>query len=226
MSSVELTVLSYNVRGFRDDMAALATIINEISPDVVAFQEIPRYWFSKSRSRSLLDATGLSRVVGGGGRAYGNMIAASGAVTPLTSGVVRFPKLWGEQPRAAAWAHCEFRDAQFTLIGVHLGHHYFDRARHLSVLGRSVAQVSPWIVVGDFNEKVGGPTWQWFERFMRDAAGGDKTPTFSTGNPRRRIDAVFVDPTMDVVSYEVVQHPLAKQATDHFPIVTKVSVAA
>ena len=42
--------------------------------------------------------------------------------------------------------------------------------------------------------------------------------TYSCGAPRRRIDAVFVDPGIDVLDYDVVDTPETRRASDHFPV--------
>ena len=49
-SGVPLRVVSYNVHGQRDDVAALATVVRQLAPDVVIVQEGPRRfgWRAKS----------------------------------------------------------------------------------------------------------------------------------------------------------------------------------
>jgi endonuclease/exonuclease/phosphatase family metal-dependent hydrolase len=52
-----------------------------------------------------------------------------------------------------------------------------------------------------------------------DAGGADPAVTFSCADPRRRIDAILVDPRIGLVSYQVVDTLLARRASDHFPVV-------
>jgi endonuclease/exonuclease/phosphatase family metal-dependent hydrolase len=49
-------------------------------------------------------------------------------------------------------------------------------------------------------------------------------PTFSCASPRARIDALFVDPRVEVRRYQVVDSPEARRASDHFPIVADLVV--
>ncbi|GAB3859345.1 hypothetical protein GCM10027610_098600 [Dactylosporangium cerinum] len=42
--------------------------------------------------------------------------------------------------------------------------------------------------------------------------------------PRERLDVVFVDPRMTVLSYEVVDTPAARLASDHFPVVVELDL--
>jgi endonuclease/exonuclease/phosphatase family metal-dependent hydrolase len=44
-------------------------------------------------------------------------------------------------------------------------------------------------------------------------------PTYSCADPRRRIDAIFTDPRITVVAYQVPDTPVARRASDHFPVV-------
>ena len=62
---VELRVLSYNVRGLRDDRQALAEVVRAADPDVVCVQEAPRFLRWRSTCAALARTSGLV-VVGGG----------------------------------------------------------------------------------------------------------------------------------------------------------------
>ncbi|MDQ1664772.1 MAG: hypothetical protein QOH75_803, partial [Actinomycetota bacterium] len=62
----ELRVLSYNVRGLRDDRAALADVVRSVDPDVVCVQEAPKYLRWRSKCASLAREWGLLYVAGGG----------------------------------------------------------------------------------------------------------------------------------------------------------------
>lgn len=218
-----LRVMSYNVRRLRDDVGAVAAVINDVAPDVVLFQEMPRWWRWRTQAADLCAATGLVRASGGGGRAVGTMVAVRLAVNTYESGVVRLPWTYGEQPRAASWVRCEYDGTEFVSTSVHLGLKGFERQRHTSDLLRALP-AGRHIIGGDLNEKHNGPVWNRFQRDLLIAGGTDRRPTFSVANPRRRIDAIFIDPHIAVAAYEVVHHDLVAKASDHFPIYTDLTL--
>ena len=73
----------------------------------------------------------------------------------------------------------------------------------------------PLVIGADVNEEPGGPAWAALAEGLRDAAR-DCGPTFPLREPRRRIDALLVDPRLQVVSVEV---PRPGPMTDHLPVV-------
>ena len=66
LMSAELRVLSYNVRGLRDDRAALAEVVRAADPDVVCVQEAPKYLRWRAKCAALAREWGLLYVAGGG----------------------------------------------------------------------------------------------------------------------------------------------------------------
>ena len=65
---------------------------------------------------------------------------------------------------------------------------------------------------------------------MSPPPGDAKPPadgfTFSVTNPRRRIDGVFVDPGLRVVSAEVLDSPDVRIASDHRPVLVELALPA
>ena len=64
--SVDLRVLSWNVRGLRDDTRTLARIVRDLDPDVMCVQEAPKYLRWRSKCAALARDCGLFYVTGGG----------------------------------------------------------------------------------------------------------------------------------------------------------------
>src|ERR1700685_3658745 len=52
--TVDLRVMTYNVRSLRDDVDALASVVRSCAPDVLLVQEAPRFlrWRSKRAARA------------------------------------------------------------------------------------------------------------------------------------------------------------------------------
>ena len=81
----------------------------------------------------------------------------------------------------------------------------------------------------DLNEGPDGPAWRTVAEGLTDAAVAmDRADrhTYSCANPRRRIDALFVDPRVEVVDYDVVDTPRTRQASDHFPVLVDLLLPA
>ena len=77
------------------------------------------------------------------------------------------------------------------------------------------------MLAGDINEEPGEPAWQALAARYRDAyaespRGGEHT--FSAMAPVRRIDGVFVDPSIEVLECGVPDLPGVERASDHRPV--------
>jgi endonuclease/exonuclease/phosphatase family metal-dependent hydrolase len=80
---------------------------------------------------------------------------------------------------------------------------------------------APVILAGDINETPDGAAWQALAERYRDAYAVAPTwgeSTYSATNPVRRIDAIFVDPAITVVSSGVPDVPAIERASDHRPV--------
>jgi endonuclease/exonuclease/phosphatase family metal-dependent hydrolase len=75
------------------------------------------------------------------------------------------------------------------------------------------------VLGADVNEEPGGAAWRRLGAGLTDTAGADRSPTYPTSGPRRRIDAVFADPRVLVTSYAVLDDDAVRRASDHLPVV-------
>lgn len=216
-----LRVLSYNVRGLRDDVDALVRVVTGSGAHVVCVQEAPRFFRWRSRCAELARRCGLV-VVAGGGDAAGNLLMASVAVRVHAARSLLLPLTPGLQLRGAALAHCSLAGACFTAVSTHLGLNPAERLRHVPLLLGELAEDGPPVVLAaDVNEQPGGPVWEALAPRLDDvaaAAGAGDVPTFSCASPRRRIDGLFVDRRVVVAGYQVLDSPDARTASDHFPV--------
>ncbi|MEQ7123329.1 endonuclease/exonuclease/phosphatase family protein [Actinopolymorpha sp. B11F2] len=240
----QIKVLSYNVRGLRDDRAALHTIVRQVRPDVALIQEAP------SRLRWRPRCAGLARECGllyaaGGRTAGGNLLLVSSRIDVHAVEELRIPQRAREPIRGVVAATLGLEKVRFAAVGIHLGLSSLGRRRDVrDVLGvLRVRRDLPIVLGGDLNEPVGGPSWREFAAAgMHDPAtsvepgdGGPSAgdldphaPTFPAAGPRTRIDAIFVGPGADVADYGVptkadLRYQLVR-ATDHLPVVAVVDL--
>lgn len=216
--SLELRVVSYNIHGLRDDQAALAAVVRELAPDVLLLQEAPQRFRWRHKCAALAHAFGLV-VAAGGQPGRGNLILTNLRVRVADTWCRWYPLTPGRHLRGAAFARCMAAGARFVVAGSHLATDPAERPSQATLLKAALAEVDEPVVVGaDLNDEPAGAAWQALADGLVDAGEPGKALTFSCANPRRRIDAIFVDPRIEVTSYQVVDTPLARRASDHFPV--------
>lgn len=221
-----LRLLSYNVRSMRDDRAALGRVISSTEPDVVCVQEAPRFLRWRSKCAELARRSGL--VVVSGGRAAGaQLILSNLRVDVVSTQDVRFSKDPRLHQRGTAIAVLRLAGSTFAVAGTHLDLVEPARLRHIQELNRAIAQYVPAdvpsVVAGDMNGQPGSATWNALiaDRLDAFAAAGQSSAFTSTAAyPHQRIDGVFVDHRIRVLQARVVDHPDAKIASDHLPVLT------
>jgi endonuclease/exonuclease/phosphatase family metal-dependent hydrolase len=222
---VSLRVVTYNVRSLRDDRDALVRVIRGLSADVVCMQEAPRRLRWRARCAALARDTGLL-YVGGGGTAGGSMMLASLRVDVRSTLEYRFSRTPGLHERGAVAAVVELGGAAAVVASAHLGLDSTERLRHRSELVGMVDRFGGQVTVlaGDINERPDMPAWRAIADEFTDAGAADDTPTFSTRDPRHRIDGVFVRGPAAVASYRVVDGADVQAASDHRPVVVDVEM--
>ncbi|WFE55199.1 endonuclease/exonuclease/phosphatase family protein [Micromonospora sp. WMMD1155] len=226
---VPLRVVSYNIHSQRDDTAALAAVVRAAKPDVVIVQEGPRRFRWRQKSATLAESFGLV-VAAGGLPALGNLLLTSLRVQVQATRCQRFPLTPGRHLRGAAYADCRVAGARFTLAGSHLSTDPAERPAQAAEFKRGLdAATSPVLAGADLNEGPDGPAWATVSSGLTDAAvAADRADrlTYSCREPRRRIDALFVDPRISVVDYDVVDTPQTRRASDHFPVLVDLLLPA
>ncbi|GAC1324987.1 MAG: endonuclease/exonuclease/phosphatase family protein [Mycobacteriales bacterium] len=217
----EIRVLSYNVRSLRDDKQAVAAVIRACRPDVVCVQEAPRFLRWRSRCAWLARASGL--VVVTGGRSAGAMLVLSRTgVRVLSARDVLLSKRARLHQRGLATAVLEVGGVQVAVASMHLDLDAGERRRHVAEVLDQVASLgAPVVLAGDVNEEPGAPTWAALAGALQDAyavAPVGAGATYSAIDPRKRIDGIFVDPRLEVVSCEAIRVDGVAAASDHLPV--------
>ena len=227
----ELRLLTYNVRSLQDDAAAVASVIRACEPDVVAVQEAPRKLRWRSKRAALARTSGL--VVATADRPGGLMLMTSLAAKVLSTGFAELPKTSKLHQRAVTFAEIELRGSRWSVASVHFSLDADERARHLGPLWAAVEGVrAPLVIAGDVNDEADKPVWQSLAARLQDSyavAPDGPAETFPARRPRRRIDAVFADPSIEVVACHAVHgvdanggpgatRDLLIAASDHLPV--------
>ena len=219
-----LRVLTYNVRSMRDDTQALASVIRACRPDVVCVQEAPRFLRWRSKAAAMARTSGL--VVLTGGRPAGAMLllARLGVDVHSTRDLL-LSRTSGLHQRGLAVAEVTVSGHRYVVASMHLGLRADERARHVDeVFDALSVYEAPVVLAGDVNERPGEPVWSLLAERYQDswaAAGGDESgagSTFRSDAPYQRIDGVFADRRLSVVSCEVPSLPEVTRASDHRPV--------
>lgn len=224
-----LRAASYNIHSLRDDRAALTDTVRAIAPDVLILQEALRWvnpftWFVDLGRRF-----GMRPTVAGL-RSRGNAILTAPGVSVQRRWLLRYPLAFGHYPRGAVFAHCAAAGGAFLVAGSHLSTHAAMRLRQASIfkaaLDKAQAELGVPVLVGvDVNETSTGGAWQVIVEGLVDvaeAAGQADVPTYPTGGAFERIDALFTAARYSLLDYRVVDGPLARAASDHFPVLAEV----
>lgn len=218
---VRLRVLSYNVHSQRDDRAALVEVVRAAEPDVVIVQEAPRRFRWRHKCAALADAFGLFVAVGGL-PALGNLLLTNLRVRVDRTWCRRFPLTPGRHLRGAAFAECSVGSARFVVVGSHLSTDPAERPGQARLLKQAMAETAAPLILGvDVNENPGGPAWRTVADGLVDVAestGRTDRLTFPCRGPRHRIDALFVDPRITVLDYDVIDTARSRRASDHLPL--------
>ncbi|HEX5535115.1 MAG TPA: endonuclease/exonuclease/phosphatase family protein [Actinomycetales bacterium] len=220
-----LRVLTWNVRDMLGDPLAVHRVLRDADADVACLQEAYRYPRSRPRLAALARQSGMLFACGG------RVSAGTAVLTSYRADVSRVAAeplpVRGLLTRPRGWAGVVAGlpgTKRAAVLSIHLGLDAGERADHVRrVLGVVERSGAPAVAAGDLNEPPGGPSWQALQERLRDP-GISSGPTFSAANPRRRIDAVLVDPAVEVVSYgwpAGVREEDVKAASDHRPVMAE-----
>lgn len=222
-----IRVLSYNVRGLRDDFGALTRVVRGAEPDVVVVQEAPIYLRWRSRCAKLARECGLVYLAGGRS-AGGNLIMVAPRVQAKGSGEHRIRQPLRDPIRGVVAAEVEVAGTRLGVVGCHLGLKPDGRRDQV----RTVIEVAntfavPTLVAGDFNEPPSGDCWRTFaEAGYQDHGRETGENTFPAKAPRKRIDGILTTSGIEVKEYGVPQHDAQdlQTATDHLPVIAVLDV--
>ena len=223
-----LRVLTWNVHDMLGDPLAVHRVLRAARADVVCLQEASRWPGSRHRLAELARQCGLYFTCGG--RASAGTAVLTGLRVEVRASRARTLPVQGWWTRPRGWAGAVVRlpgTQPVAVVSMHLGLSPGERADHVArLLADRLDSGVPTILAGDLNESPGGASWLAFLEHLRDPGLGTE-PTYPAARPRRRIDAVLVDPALEVVSYgwpEPVVEVDVLAASDHRPVLAEIAL--
>lgn len=222
-----MRVASYNVHGCvgadgRFDAARTMRVIGQLHSDVLGLQEVDsRAGQHADAFAALTRGTGLHAVAGPNIHAdrgqYGNMLLSRWppiAVRRLDLSVGR------REPRGLLDVDLETPEGLLRVLVTHLG--LFPRERQVqiarlrAVLARH--QAPRTVVLGDLNVA----RWRGPDLFGQQATRAGAAPrTFPSRLPMLALDRIQVSPPQALLALRAHASPLARQASDHLPLVAE-----
>jgi endonuclease/exonuclease/phosphatase family metal-dependent hydrolase len=222
-----LRVMTWNVRDMLGDPWAVRRVLLGARPDVVCLQEGPRVVATRHQLGLVARRAGLT-FVAGGRRGAGTAVLVGRRAVVHGAAAHRLPvRGWRTRPRGCVRALVSLpATAPLAVTCLHLGLDERERARHVELLlaAQPVAGGPPVVLAGDLNERPDGASWRSLAARAADPAPGAPA-TFRSARPRLRIDAVLVDPALEVRSYgfpDGVTEADVVAASDHRPVLAEV----
>lgn len=180
-----------------------------MQPDLVCLQEAPRLLLWRLSRGRLARRAGLRLLTRQ--RACGNALLGAPGTVVLATGALALPRRPGLHRRAAVHATVLLGGRPLVLAGTHLD---LDPAARLDSARRvrRALPPGPLVLGADVNDEPGSASWAALAEGLVAAGGG---PTFPARGPRRRLDALLVDPALQITAYEVVA---TGAVSDHLPV--------
>ena len=225
--SVEMRVLSYNVRGLHDDRTALAEVVRASDPDVLCVQEAPYYLRWRSRCAALAREWGLLYVAGGG-TTGGTALFAHMRVDVDDAREETLSRQYGWPDRGVASAIVTKAGARLAVASVHLPLIAAQRPQHANRVREVLDNYDTplKLAAGDLNEEPPGPSWDVFG----DGGFADLDPecasTYPATGPIKRIDGILATDGVEVVEHRVLDGAAVARASDHSPLLAVIRLPA
>ena len=231
-------VVTYNVRhgagmDGRVDLVRTAKTLADLSPDLVALQEVDE---RVARSGRIDQAAALARALGMQHVFASFMDHQSGryGLAVLSRLPIRsqrtIPLPLGDEPRVALLVEVELPGGgAASFVCVHFNW-VADDAKRYAQAAALCAELdrlqTPWLVAGDYNDVAGSRTLALFDERAQNASKPDGARfTFPADGPDREIDFVYVAPKgrWDVREVRVVDE---RMASDHRPVLAVLALHA
>jgi endonuclease/exonuclease/phosphatase family metal-dependent hydrolase len=223
-----LRIASYNIHGAvgRDGACRperIAAVLAEIDADVIALQEVPLGGpVMPNVLHALVAATGFHYAEGvtidTEVRRFGNAVLSRYPIVASRSIDLSFG---AREPRGALDADIDCNGHRIRFVATHLGLRAAERRAQVRTLLKNFdTRDMPVVLTGDLNEWfLWGRTLRWLTRhFQRTHA----PRTFPSQFPIFALDRVWVRPRERLVRVAVHRTALARQASDHLPLVAQI----
>ena len=241
-----LRVATYNVHGCvgmdgHRSEGRIAEVIASLSADIVGLQELD---LGRARSSHADQAALIATRLGwkyhfhpamrSGEEQYGNAIVSRFPIElKRADEMPGRPPWYCREQRIAIWMQAETDLGPVHIINSHFGLGRTERrlqAKFLigpTWLG-SVPPDEPAILLGDFNSVRTSPPHRLIGAHLRDVRTlvrpSGAVRTFPTRFPSLAVDHIFVNAALSPVQLNVHRTPLARLASDHFPLVCELTL--
>ncbi len=210
-------------RDRRFDPGQIADVLVELNAEIIALQEITLDQggalvrrLERASDMRAIDGTLFERGVG----RYGNVILSRRPVLAHRLHALSFPK---REPRGAVDTVVDIQGARIRVCATHLGLTRRERKYQIAQLSMLLAgNQTPTVLLGDFN------IW-WQARALAPLArlGFEHItvrsfPTWTT--PLFALDRILANPPAVIQRCWRHDTPLARTASDHFPILAEIEV--
>jgi endonuclease/exonuclease/phosphatase family metal-dependent hydrolase len=154
---------------------------------------------------------------------YGDAILSCHSIKVVRTGGLPRPRA-SLEPRGALWVEIEADGTKWQVLNTHLGLGRYERraqARMLAEWIQEAMKSPPVVFCGDLNSRSGSQVHRLLGPGLREAqlvARGSQQRTFSTSFPWVSLDYIYVSEGIHVAGAEVVNNPLVRIASDHFPV--------
>jgi endonuclease/exonuclease/phosphatase family metal-dependent hydrolase len=236
-----LRIATYNVHGCvgmdrQRSESRIADVIASMSADVVALQELDS---GRKRSASVDQAAVIAAALGwkhvfhpamrSGDEQYGDAIISRHPLTLKRAAELPGNGTWYcREKRVALLAEAETNIGPVHIINSHFGLGRGERiAQALLLISAdwfgSFAADAPLVLLGDLNSVRTSRAYRIIAEHLRDVrtlvtpAGAFRT--FPTRFPSLAVDHIFVNAALHATNLSVHRTPLARVASDHFPLV-------
>jgi endonuclease/exonuclease/phosphatase family metal-dependent hydrolase len=236
-----LKLLTYNVHSCigtdrRLAPERIAEVIATLQPDIIGLQELD---VGRKRTGGIDQAHAIAEILkmrhhfhaalDVEEEQYGDAILTALPAELIKAGPL--PSV-GEQ-RGALWIEVEIGGQRLQVINTHLGLRRIDRLKQADMLlgsewlGSDRCRENPVVLLGDFNSIPASAPYKRLAGRMTDIrnhAESPLRPTFPSRFPLLKLDHIFLSDGVRAISAEVISTPLAKQASDHLPLLATIEI--
>lgn len=232
-----LTVMCYNIRHGEGedgvlDLERIAGVIRQSGADIIALQEVDRYWGPRSnyedQPKKLAEMLEMHYIYGANlndipepehheHRQYGIAILSKYPIDASNHYHLPLVGPKGEQ-RGLLETQIRVQDKRLRVYSTHLDLNLDNRrpqiAEVIEILSRSE---EPIILMGDFNARPDNDEMQPLYERYQEAFAGEDGYSFSSTNPDRKIDYIFSSKSLKLLGKELIP----TLASDHLPLVAQ-----
>lgn len=218
--------------------ARVAEVIAEMSVDIVALQELDlgrRRSAGANQTKMIAEQLGwyshFHPAMRRDDEHYGNAILSRYELNVRrTVELPGRPPFFCRESRAAIEVNIETKLGTVHIINTHLGLGWRERVVQAQLFSSTewraaIADDAPIILLGDFNSLRGSRPYRALNRHLHDVRelipATGPIPTFPTRFPVLAVDHIFVNQAVQPLSVTVHRSPLARIASDHFPLMAE-----